>query len=78
MLDDIMRALRNLAVKILNLLPDSPFTLIEKDDDIVRVLGYVNYFIPINFFISCMVPWLSAVGIYYAYQLILRWGKAIE
>lgn len=62
---------------IFDLLPDTPF----KVDDIsvlYEYMGYLNWIIPIDKFIIITVSWLSAISIYYAYQIILRWIKAIE
>lgn len=56
--------------KILKFLPTSPFiTFINKMQDL-PYLGYLNYFLPISQII--------AIGLFYAYQIILRWIKAIE
>ena len=41
-------------------------------------LGYLNYFLPISQIIAIGEAWLVAIGLFYAYQIILRWIKAIE
>ena len=38
----------------------------------------VNWFVPVNSFVSILETWLVAVGIYYVYQIVLRWIKVIE
>ena len=64
---------------ILLLLPDSPFTGIIYDNPALEeVLGYMNYFLPISEILVILTAWLTAISIFYVYQLILRWAKAIE
>lgn len=63
---------------ILLLLPDSPFADIEIPPDVIRILGYVNYFVPIGAMLAIGTGWLAAIGIYYLYQTILRWAKTIK
>lgn len=68
---------RVLAV-VLVLLPKSPFVYIQMIPDVEKILGYVNYFVPIQ---SCLViaeAWLSAVAVWYIYQAILRWVKIVS
>lgn len=63
---------------ILFLLPDSPFADIEIPPEVVKILGYVNYFIPIRAMLGIGASWLGAIGIYYLYQVILRKVHAIK
>lgn len=63
---------------ILSVLPDSPFQTLASNSAVGEVLGYVNYFIPINSFVSILELWLTAVAIYYVWQVILRWIRAIQ
>ncbi|MNP69293.1 hypothetical protein D3C76_1653680 [compost metagenome] len=59
------------------LLPPSPFQLID-NSPISEFLGGLNYFVPISFFISSGTAWLTAIGLYYIAQIVMRWLKAIE
>lgn len=59
-------------------LPDSPFVMISKNSQITELLSYLNWVIPIDFMISTLELWLVAVGIFYVWQILLRWVKAIE
>jgi len=61
----------------LSLLPDSPFTMIS-NSPVAVYLGYVNWFMPVSFFISTTETWLTAVAFYYAISALLRWAKAIS
>lgn len=63
---------------IMSALPDSPFSMLSRNSDVNAVIGYVNYFIPVSFMVSVMQAWLVAIGIFYVWQALLRWVKAIE
>jgi hypothetical protein len=63
---------------VLSVLPDSPFIMLERDADIMNVLGYINWVFPVSEMLAIFQIWLSAITVFYAYQLILRWAKAIE
>lgn len=63
---------------ILFLLPDSPFADIEIPAEVKKILGYVNYFVPIRAMLIIAGSWISAIGVYYLYQLILRRIHAIR
>jgi len=67
-----------IVVTVLSALPDSPFVMLARNANINAVLGAVNYFIPISFMIATMQTWLVAIGIFYVWQMLLRWVKAIE
>ncbi len=41
-------------------------------------LQFVNWFIPVGTFVSIFEAWLFGVGVYYIYQIVLRWIKVIE
>lgn len=62
---------------VLFMLPDSPFVYISKSP-LAPYIAYINWFVPVDFILSVLVAWLAAIGIYYAYQVILRWIKAIN
>lgn len=66
---------------VLSLLPDSPFKMLDSlmaSGEIAKWLGMVNWFVPIYTFVGVIEGWLLAVAVYYAYQVVLRWLKAIE
>ena len=70
-LDDIVNA-------IVLLLPDSPFKDVEIPAEVKDLFGYVNYFVPVGAMLSIGMSWLTAIGVYYMYQTILRWAKTIK
>ena len=67
---------------IINIFPDSPIQTalqeIETNETIQQWLRYVNWFIPVHTMLTIFNIWLSAVLIYYVYQIVLRWVKVIE
>ena len=58
-------------------LPDSPFKLLDKSP-IGEYIGYINYFVPLDFMLDSISAWLAAIVIYYGVQIIMRWAKAIK
>ncbi len=63
---------------VLSLLPTSPFVRYINALSTVPYLAYLNWFIPIPTFLAIGQAWLTAVGIFYIYSIILRWIRAIE
>ncbi len=41
-------------------------------------LHWVNWFVPINMFLTILEVWLSGILIYYVIAILLRWVKAVE
>ena len=82
MFSNFWNGLVDVANKVLNtvlfFLPDSPFADVEIPAEVKKILGYVNYFIPIRAMLVIAGSWLSAIGIYYLYQTILRKVHAIK
>ena len=70
----------NVVEGILSILPDSPFAFIVDlgNTPVAQWLKWVNWFVPVYMFIPILEAWLSAIAIYYVYQLVLRWAKAIQ
>lgn len=63
---------------VLSVLPSSPFAKILDALEAVPFLGYLNYFVPVATFVAIGELWLTAVGLFYLYSIILRWIRAIE
>jgi len=76
--DELTTLLNNLLVFVAAGLPNSPFTYLEQSSVISKYLGSINYFIPISYMVSVLQAWCLAIGIFYVWQLALRWAKAIE
>lgn len=61
----------------MSVLPTSPFQYYIGKLNKLPYLETLNWFIPISTFIAIGQAWLVAIGIFYLYQIILRWLKAI-
>lgn len=73
----IGKALQQALLWVVNLLPDSPFKLID-NSPVSDLLPYINFFIPFDFVIATLELWLAAIAVYYIYSVVLRWVKAIN
>lgn len=78
----IFNALADLIMKFFNgllaLLPQSPFSAFLEAMEKWEFLKTLNWIVPISTFISIGTAWLTVIGIYYAWSVVLRWIKAIE
>lgn len=78
----IFNALADLIMKFFNgllaLLPQSPFSAFLEAMEKWEFLKTLNWIVPISTFISIGTAWLTAIGVYYAWSVVLRWIKAIE
>lgn len=63
---------------ILGVLPTSPFNGVESFISDNKFLQYLGFVIPMPEIAAIFTSWLSAIAIWYVYQIILRWIKAIE
>lgn len=62
---------------LLSFLPDSPFTSIIESVEQLEFLPFLNWFVPVGTLIGIGTAWLTCIGIYYVYQVVLRWAKVI-
>lgn len=78
----IFNALADLIMKFFNgllaLLPQSPFSAFLEAMEKWEFLKTLNWIVPISTFISIGTAWLTAIGVYYAWSVVLRWIKAVE
>ncbi len=58
-------------------LPDDPFMPIIESMSGGEWLGALNWFIPVGTLIGIGGAWLTAIGIFYAYQAVLRIANII-
>lgn len=63
---------------VVNVLPNSPFSFVAIPEEVAEWFAYVNWFIPLSSFVAILETWLSAIVIWYVYQVILRWAKVTE
>lgn len=78
MLDFLIEIKDALLEAVLSLLPLSPFKGFIESLGSIPYISYINWFIPIGTFVQIGVAWLSAISIFYALSIVLRWVKAIE
>jgi hypothetical protein len=80
MWDALSSTVVSFIASILKLLPESPFLVLDEltTTDYYQWLKWLNWFIPINTFIAILEAWLVGLGLYYIYQIVLRWVKAIQ
>ena len=72
----LLDGLAAVAQLIINILPNSPFLLVESLA--IPFVKQLNWIFPFDFMITVTSYWLSAILLYYAVQIVLRWVKAIE
>lgn len=73
----ICETLYELLKSIIDLLPDSPFQMLD-NSPISKYLVYINYFVDFAFIVDTLTLWLVAVAGYYTYSVILRMIKTID
>lgn len=62
---------------IIDLLPDSPFKMID-NSAVQPYLRWLNWFIPIDFILTTLSLWLVAVAGYYVWSVVLRFIKVVD
>lgn len=76
--NDILNWLQEKASFLIQFLPTSPFRRAIDLIGNIPYIEYINWFIPISDIVMILMWWGTAIGVYYAYMIILRWIKAIE
>lgn len=64
-------------LRVLDLLPVSPFQSINFMIDDAQFLRFLSWLIPIDFFILSTGIWLTAMVHFYGLKYIMRWLKMI-
>lgn len=73
----ILKACANVLNMAVSVLPNSPFQMID-NSPVGEFLSGLAWVIPISQILAILELWVTAIGIYYLVQVILRWVKAIE
>lgn len=73
-LTSIFDAFANLLCSVL---PLSPFTQYIDQFRSLPYLGWLNWFFPVGDCLVVMAAWLTAVGLFYLYSIVMRWVKMI-
>jgi len=74
----IITAIGAIINTVFSLLPDSPFLSIQLESIDSGLIRALNWIIPVQTILTIFGASLIAVSVYYLYQIILRWIKAIE
>lgn len=69
--------LTGMIAKVVDLLPDSPFSF-DIPDYVRDIVGYINFFFPIGTFVEILGAWTACILVWYVASLLMRWIKAIE
>lgn len=77
MLDWFGELVNKFASMILSVLPHSPVQKYLASFDKLPYLGWLNWFVPVSAIITVAETWLVCIGLFYLYQIILRWVRAI-
>lgn len=75
--DTITTGMLNACKLVFNILPNSPFKVID-NSVINEYIPGLNWIFPISQMVAILEAWVSCILTYYAYQIILRWSKAIK
>jgi hypothetical protein len=67
----------NLAKHLVLLLPRSPFHDFIEWSLSQDYLRYLNWLVPVAQMVAILEAWVLAIGIYYIYQIVLRWVKVV-
>lgn len=76
LINQLIKALGNVGEMMVNILPSSPFLLLESIE--IPYLNYLNWVIPFEEMAVILIYWVGAIAIYYIVQVILRWVKVIR
>lgn len=70
----VIESIGAILITLLSVLPDSPFQTIQNIDG--GILQSINWILPISQAVAHLELYITAVAIYYALRLIMRWVKA--
>lgn len=73
-----MNFLTGILATFLGLLPKSPFTEFIAELRGAEWLSALNWVCPVGTFVKIAGAWGTAILVFYAYQIILRWVKAVD
>ena len=76
--NNILTWIQQKSVFLTDLLPRSPFRRAINLITSIPYMEYIAWFLPLQEVVLILMWWGSAITIYYAYMIILRWVKAID
>ena len=79
LINSLIKGLGAVLTFLFSVFPDSPFqSYIVANSEIMKYLKVINYFIPVSEMLVTFQAVLTAVAVYYIYQIVARWIKVIE
>ncbi|MCC7570924.1 hypothetical protein KO465_06300 [Candidatus Micrarchaeota archaeon] len=75
LINRIIAGLGSIAQGLLNLLPTSPFQVVQGID--LEWLQAINYLFPVSQAVAHLQLFVVAVAFYYALRAMLRWAKVV-
>lgn len=78
MIETIIEFINGILGDLLSFLPTSPFSEFINTMSTWEWIGWLNWLVPVGDFIKIGEAWLGAVGIYYLWQVVLRWIRAVQ
>lgn len=78
-MNDFITLWATFGVWFYDLLPNSPFQQFNTiiGDTISPYIGYVNWFIPVDWILTLLLVWLGAIASFYLVQSVGRWLKVL-
>lgn len=73
-LENIFAQLKLGLSKLLPLSPFSDYIGVLSD---LPAVGWLNWFVPVRQILIIFSVWLTAVGLFYGYSILLRWLKVL-
>lgn len=77
LIQDAIDGLGDTLESVLDVLPDSPFNLID-NSAVSEYMGFLNWLVPMTEIVAILQLWVVAISTYYVVVVVLRWIKAID
>lgn len=77
MLSDLSSVFDGLIQRVLQVLPTSPLREFIDGMGDIPYLSYLNWFFPVSEVISILSLWVTAIGLFYLWSVVLRWLRVI-
>ncbi|WP_323480922.1 hypothetical protein [Acinetobacter baumannii] len=79
-IDSILGWLKDMVIGVLLLLPESPFKdlRLESMPEFGKVMGWINYFVPIGTMLGIFTTYLAGILIWYGVRWFLRLAQYID
>ena len=77
MIEKLNSFLQTIAAALLTILPNDPFKPFINNIAISPYVKYINWLIPVGTCVTILTAWLSAIAVFYIYQIALRWAKVV-